>query len=126
MKFTADREAVLSSLQSVIGVIERRQTMPVLGNVLLSGSNGRLTMTATDMEVELVAVTSVDIDRAGDITVPGRKFADIVRALPEKASITMTTEGERATLKSGKSRFTLTTLPASDFPTIDEDRKSTR
>ncbi|HTE39666.1 MAG TPA: DNA polymerase III subunit beta [Steroidobacteraceae bacterium] len=120
MKFTADREAVLSSLQSVIGVIERRQTMPVLGNVLLSGSNGRLTMTATDMEVELVAVTNVDIDRAGDITVPGRKLADIVRALPEKASITLSTEGERATLRSGKSRFTLTTLPATDFPTIDD------
>jgi len=120
MKFTADREAILSSLQSVIGVIERRQTMPVLGNVLLSGANGRLTLTATDMEVELVAVTSVEVDRAGDITVPGRKFADIVRALPDGAPITVSTEGERAVLRSGKSRFTLATLPATDFPTIDD------
>src|SRR5262245_3564422 len=120
MKFTADREALLAALQTVIGVIERRQTMPILANVLLSGANGRLTMTATDMEVELVAATSVEIDRAGDITVPGRKLADIVRALPEKASITLATEGERAVLRSGKSRFTLATLPAGDFPTTED------
>jgi DNA polymerase-3 subunit beta len=120
MKFTADREALLSSLQSVIGVIERRQTMPVLGNVLLSGANGRLSLTATDMEVELVAITGVDLEQAGDITIPGRKLVDIVRALPEKASITVAAEGERASLRSGKSRFTLATLPATDFPTIED------
>ena len=97
MKFTADREALLSSLQAVIGVIERRQTMPVLANVLLSGANGRLTLTATDMEVELVAVTGVDLEQPGDITIPGRKLVDIVRALPEKASITLAADGERAT-----------------------------
>jgi DNA polymerase-3 subunit beta len=120
MKFTAEREAILSSLQSVIGVIERRQTMPVLANVLLSAANGRLSITATDMEVELVAVTSVDLQQTGDITVPGRKFADIVRALPEKAPITFSVDGERASLKSGKSRFTLATLPAADFPVIED------
>ena len=120
MKFTADREALLTSLQSVIGVIERRQTMPVLANVLLTGANGRLTLTATDMEVELVAVTNVDLEQAGDITVPGRKLVDIVKALPEKASITLTAEGERANVRSGKSRFTLATLSASDFPTIED------
>lgn len=120
MKFTADREALLTSLQSAIGVIERRQTMPVLGNVLLSGADGRLTITATDMEVELVANTSIELQRTGDITVPGRKFADIVRALPEKASITFVVENDRASLKSGKSRFTLATLPAADFPVIED------
>jgi DNA polymerase-3 subunit beta len=120
MKFTADREALLGAVQTVIGVIERRQTMPILANVLLSGANGRLTLTATDMEVELVAATTVEVDRAGDITVPGRKLADIVRALPEKASITLSTEGERVVLRSGKSRFTLATLPASDFPTTED------
>lgn len=120
MKFTADREALLSALQSVIGVIERRQTMPVLANVLLSGANGRLSLTATDMEVELVAVTQVELDQPGDITLPGRKFVDIVKALPEKATIVVSVDGDRASVRSHKSRFTLATLPASDFPTIDD------
>src|SRR3972149_12187903 len=110
MKFTAEREAIFSSLQSVIGVIERRQTMPVLANVLLSAANGRLTITATDLEVELVALGSIDIQQLGDITVPGRKFADIIRALPEKALVTFSSDGDRATVRSGKSRFTLRTL----------------
>src|SRR5690349_2899670 len=120
MRFLAEREAILSSLQSVIGVIERRQTMPVLGNVLLSVSDGRLTITATDLEVELVALSSVEVQQPGDITIPGRKFADILRALPDKAEITFTSEGDRATLRSGKSRFALATLPASDFPIVDD------
>jgi DNA polymerase III subunit beta len=120
MKFTANREAFLSALQSVIGVIERRQTMPVLANVLLSGADGKLKLTATDMEVELVATASVELESPGDITVPGRKLVDIVRALPEGASLTLTSEGDRAGLRSGKSRFTLVTLPAADFPTIDD------
>ena len=120
MKFTADRESLLSALQSVIGVIERRQTMPVLANVLLSGANGKLSLTATDMEVELVAVTQVELEQPGDITLPGRKFMDIVKALPEKASIVVSVDGERAGVRSGKSRFTLATLPAADFPMIED------
>src|SRR5215831_1791993 len=120
MKFSADREAILSSIQSVIGVIERRQTMPVLGNILLSASNGQLSMTATDLEVELVAVTDVELQQPGDITVPGRKLADIIRALPDKAQVTFNSDGDRATIRSGKSRFALATLPASDFPTVED------
>jgi DNA polymerase-3 subunit beta len=120
MKFSADREVLLASLQSIIGVIERRQTMPVLANVLLSGSNGRLTMTATDMEVELVAVTKVELQDAGDITVPGRKLVDIVRALPDKAAITISSDGDKAVVRSGKSRFTLAILPAADFPSVED------
>jgi len=120
MKFSADRESILSSLQSVIGVIERRQTMPVLANILLSASNGRLSMTATDLEVELVAVANIEIQQPGDITVPGRKFGDIIRALTEKAEVSFNSEGDRATVRSGKSRFALATLPASDFPTVDD------
>jgi DNA polymerase III subunit beta len=120
MKFSANRESLLSALQSVIGVIERRQTMPVLANVLLSGANGKLSLTATDMEVELLAVTQVDLEQPGDVTLPGRKFVDIVKALPEKASIVVTVDGERASVRSGKSRFTLATLPASDFPSLED------
>ena len=120
MKFSALREQILGPLQSVIGVVERRQTMPVLSNVMLSARNNRLSITGTDLEVELVAASDITTAQAGDITVPGRKFLDIMRALPEGVSVTVATEGERVTVKAGRSRFTLSTLPASEFPTVDE------
>ena len=77
MKLTATREDLLAPLQSVIGVVERRQTMPVLANVLLSARDNRLAITGTDLEVELVAATKVGLEQPGDITVPGRKLVDI-------------------------------------------------
>jgi DNA polymerase-3 subunit beta len=120
MKFTSERERILEPLQAVIGVVERRQTMPILANVLLSAKNGRLAVTATDLEVELVAGGEVTVQQAGDITVPGRKLLDIVRALPDKASVTFALEGEKAVVRGGKSRFTLTTLPAGEFPAVEE------
>ena len=120
MKFSAAREAILSPLQAVIGVVERRQTMPILANILLSARSDELALTATDLEVELVAKAKVSLQQGGEITLPGRKFLDIVRALPEGAAVTVSIEGERATVRSGKSRFTLATLPASDFPTVED------
>jgi DNA polymerase-3 subunit beta len=120
MKISAEREKILNPLQTVIGVVERRQTMPILANVLLSAKNNRLFVTATDLEVELVASTEVVVQQAGDITVPGRKFLDICRALPEGASLTVAVEGDKITIKAERSRFTLSILPASDFPTVDE------
>ncbi|MBV9620864.1 MAG: DNA polymerase III subunit beta [Gammaproteobacteria bacterium] len=120
MKLTAPREDLLSPLQSVIGVVERRQTMPVLANVLLAARDGRLSVTGTDLEVELVATTAVNVQQPGDITVPGRKLLDIIRSLPEKTSVTLTTEGERVALRAGRSRFTLSSLPAAEFPLIEE------
>lgn len=122
MKFSAERETILAPLQAVIGVVERRQTMPILANVLVVGRGEQLAITATDLEVELVAKTNVNLQQAGEVTLPGRKFLDIVRALPDKAQVTVSIEAERATLRSGKSRFTLTTLPASEFPTIEDIR----
>jgi DNA polymerase-3 subunit beta len=120
MKIIAKREAILGPLQAVIGVVERRQTMPILANVLLSAKNGRLSVTATDLEVELVAASSVDVQRAGDITVPGRKLLDICRALPDDAEITLTQEGERLLVRAKRSRFTLSTLSAAEFPVVEE------
>jgi len=120
MKLTASREDILTPLQSVIGVVERRQTMPVLANVLLSARDDKLSITGTDLEVELVATSSVSVQMAGDVTVPGRKLLDIFKALPEKTSVTLTTEGDRVSLKGGRSRFTLSTLPAAEFPLVDE------
>src|SRR3569832_1155552 len=120
MKLTAPREDFLSPLQSVIGVVERRQTMPVLANVLLSARENRLSITGTDLEVELVATSMVNVAQGGDITVPGRKLLDIFKALPEQASVTLSTEGERIVVKAGRSRFTLSTLPAAEFPQVEE------
>ena len=120
MKIIAKREAILSPLQAVIGVVERRQTMPILANVLLSAKGGRLAVTATDLEVELVATSEVDVQRNGEITVPGRKLLDICRALPEGVEMTLNLEGERMVVRAKKSRFTLSTLPATEFPTVEE------
>jgi DNA polymerase-3 subunit beta len=120
MKLTATREDFLTPLQSVIGVVERRQTMPVLANVLLAGRDGRLHITGTDLEVELVAASAVNVQQPGDITVPGRKLLDIFRSLPEKTNVTLSTEGERVSLRAGRSRFTLSSLPAAEFPLVEE------
>jgi DNA polymerase-3 subunit beta len=120
MKVSASREHLLEALQSVIGVVERRQTMPILSNILLSARDNRLRATGTDLEVELVASAEVTVQQPGDITVPGRKLLDIVRNLPEKSQVTLTREGERIVLRGGRSRFTLSSLPAAEFPVIDE------
>jgi DNA polymerase III subunit beta len=120
MKLTADREKLLGPLQAVIGVVERRQTMPVLANVLLNVRDGRISITATDLEVELVASTDVNVLQAGDITVPGRKLLDILRALPEKTNVSLLLEAEKLIVKGGRSRFSLSTLPASEFPLVED------
>jgi DNA polymerase-3 subunit beta len=120
MKLSATREQILAPLQSVIGVVERRQTMPVLSNVLLAARNNRLSVTGTDLEVELVASSEAQVQQPGDITVPGRKLLDIFRAIPEKTQVTVATDGERVSIKAGRSRFTLSSLPASEFPVIEE------
>jgi DNA polymerase-3 subunit beta len=120
MKLTATREEILEPLQNIIGVVERRQTMPVLSNVLLSARNNKLAITGTDLEVELVSTKGLEVSQAGDVTVPGRKFLDICRALPEGTPVTLATEGERLSIRGGRSRFTLTTLPAAEFPLVDD------
>src|ERR1700753_2943040 len=124
MKLTAEREKLLAPLQAVIGVVERRQTMPVLANVLLGVRQGQLAITATDLEVELVASTEVTVQEAGDITVPGRKLLDILRALPEKLNVSLSAEGERVVIRAGRSRSSLSTLPAAEFPVIEDINSS--
>jgi DNA polymerase III subunit beta len=120
MKLSATREHLLEALQSVIGVVERRQTMPILSNVLLGARDGQLRVTGTDLEVELVAAAEVSVQQPGDVTVPGRKLLDIVRTLPDKTSITLAREGEKVLLRGGRSRFTLSSLPAAEFPVIED------
>jgi len=121
MKLSTSRESLLKPLQAVIGVVERRQTMPVLANVLLEVRGGRLAITATDLEVELAASGPVDEIKAdGDITVPGRKLLDICRALPDQARVSINLKGDRLSVQSGRSKFVLATLPAAEFPLIDD------
>ena len=121
MKLKASRESLLKPLQAVIGVVERRQTMPILANVMLVAKDDVLELTATDLEVELVATGEVDqVEVPGDITVPGRKLLDIVRALPEESDVTLSLKGDRLQVQSGRSRFVLSTLPASEFPVVED------
>lgn len=120
MKLNAPREALLKPLQAVIGVVERRQTMPILANVLLVAKDSEVRITATDLEVELVANTEADVEAGGEVTVPGRKLLDICRALPEDASVSISLSGDKLTVKSGRSRFSLATLPAAEFPTVED------
>ncbi len=121
MKVTSSRESLLKPLQAVVGVVERRQTMPILANVLLQVSDDRLSVTASDLEVELVAEAVADkVESPGEITVPARKLLDICRALPEEATVKFHLDGDRLVIKSGRSRFVLSTLPANDFPVIDD------
>ena len=121
MKFIIDREALLAPLLTVRGVIEQRHTLPVLANILVSARNGELAFTATDSEVELQARVSVDDPSDGEITVPARKFIDICQALPAHARVDFEVDGgNRAHVRSGRSRFALSTLPSSDFPTTEE------
>ncbi len=120
MKFEIQREALLKPLQQVIGVVERRQTLPVLGNVLINASAQELELTATDLEVELQARVAVEVKEPGEITIPARKLFDICRALPEGVSIQISVSDEKATVTSGRSRFTLSTLSASEFPVVEQ------
>ena len=120
MKISIQREDILKPLQQVIGAVEKRQTLPALANVLIRSEGDGLSITATDLEVELVAYVDKAADEAGEVTIPARKLADICKALPDGAAITIATEGEKAMVTSGKSRFSLTTLPASEFPALEE------
>jgi DNA polymerase-3 subunit beta len=124
MKFSAAREALLKPLQAVIGVVERRQTMPILSNVLVVARDGQVSITATDLEVELVAQADVDTQSGGEITVSGRKLLDICRALPDGSEIDVGVSGEKLTVKSGRSRFNLATLPAAEFPVVEDIKSS--
>lgn len=121
MKFTIEREQLLKPLQQVSGPLGGRPTLPILGNLLLQVSENILSLTGTDLEVEMVAkVTLTRPGESGSITVPARKFFDIWRGLPDGAEIKVTLEGDRLLVRSGRSRFSLSTLPAADFPNLDD------
>ena len=121
MKLNLIRETLLRPLQLVISVVERKQTSRILSNVLLSVEKNRLSITGTDLEVELIGQTQLDKNETDllQLTLPGRKLMDICRALPENAPIELYRDKEKIILRSGCSRFMLSTLPAEDFPSLE-------
>ena len=120
MRFSLQREVFLRPLAQVVNVVERRQTLPVLANLLVQVQDGRVSLTGTDLEVEMVARSAVDDAVDGETTIPARKLFEIVRALPDGSKVTVSQTGDRITVQAGRSRFTLASLPANDFPSIDD------
>ncbi len=122
MQFVISRESLLKPLQIVSGVVERGQTLPVLSNVLLVLNDSELSLTGTDLEVELVGRVGINkVKQPGEITVPARKLLDICKSLKDDSNIDVSLADNKLTLKSGRSRFMLATLPAKEFPSVEEE-----
>ncbi|MAA75654.1 MAG: DNA polymerase III subunit beta [Salinisphaeraceae bacterium] len=120
MKFKVARLELLEALQAVIGVVERRQTMPILSNVLIQAENDRVKLTATDLELEMVTQFGAAVTQPGSVTIPARKLLDICRGLPDGADISLEQQEQRIKVSSGRSRFTLSGLAANEFPFLDD------
>lgn len=114
--FKGPRDQILSPLQSICGIVEKRHTLPILSNVLMEKNGERLTLLATDIEIQIrTSAQGVGNEKIA-LTVAARKLQDILRSLPENADVILSFEDKRLQLKAGKSRFNLQTLPAEDFP----------
>ena len=121
MNFTISRENFLQPLQLVSGAVERRHTLPILSNVLIKVSEGALWLTGTDLEVELIYSVKLEGDFAeGEITVPAKKLFDICRGLSEGTEINFSLDGNKALIRAGRGRYTLSTLSASDYPNLED------
>ena len=125
MQFKISRETLIKPLQLVTGVVERRQTLPVLSNVLLVMEGGQLSMTGTDLEVELIGRVEVEAGaQGGEVTVPARKLMDICKSLPDSSSLSFDLDDNKLVIRTGRSRFSLSTLPSSDFPSVEESSEA--
>ncbi|GAB6139991.1 DNA polymerase III subunit beta [Methylosoma difficile] len=120
MKLTINREQILTPLQQIVSVIEKRQTMPILSNVLITLNDKQLILTGTDLEIQIVAKIEIDSEASGAITVPARKFLDICRLLPNNAEIKLEHQDDKIKITSSRSRFSLSCLPAGHFPEFSE------
>jgi len=119
MKINANRDDLLKPLLMAGNVVERRQTLPILANVLVTTKPGSMKITATDLEVELTTSASADVTEEIEFTLPARKLIDICKALPDGAPLSLELDGEKATLRSGRGRYTMGMLPARDYPSIE-------
>lgn len=121
MKFTISRENFLQPLQLVSGAVERRHTLPILSNVLIKVSEDALWLTGTDLEVELIASMRLEGDfEEGEITVPAKKLFDICRGIADGTEIQFTLDGNKALIRAGRGRYTLSTLSANDYPNLED------
>ncbi|ALU43641.1 DNA polymerase III subunit beta [Pseudoalteromonas rubra] len=121
MQITISREQFLKPLMQVSGAIERKHTLPILSNVLVEVKNGVLSMTGTDLEIELVAnVTLEEQVSDASITLPAKKLLDICKSLPDGSLLQLSSQEHQLLLTSGQSRFSLTTLAAEDFPNLEQ------
>lgn len=119
MKIQIDKETLLPALSSVASVVEKRQTLPILGNVFIGSQNGELTLIGSDLETEITtSIEEVNADN-GEITVSAKKLFDICRALPDEAKISMELDENKIKLNSGRSKFSLQTLPATEYPKLE-------
>ena len=112
------RDALLKPLQAVSGIVERRHTLPILANVLVEQRDGRLYVTATDLEMQITAHSALEGKDGQAITVGARKLQDLLRALPDDATLNIDVTSSKMTVRAGRSRFNLQTLPAADYPRI--------
>ncbi len=120
MKFSINRDIFLPAIQSVIGAIERRQTLPILSNLLIQVLNNQIIITATDLEIELKNTINLEGDVENfEFTLPARKIADICKNIEEGSSITFIVTEENTTITTNRSKFTLSILPSTDYPKID-------
>ncbi len=126
LKIKATNEKLLGPLQQVTGIVERRHTLPILSNVLITAGGGSVDFLATDLEVQITARASLDGGAEGSVTVGARKLFDILRSLPEDAEVSLEAKENRMVVRAGKSRFNLQTLAAADFPKMVEAKESAR
>ena len=115
----SERNALLAALTAVVGVVERRHTLPILSNLLLEKKGDKLTVLATDLELQVSTQLEAQAGEDFAITIAARKLFDIVRALPDAAKLKLDTKDSQVVVSAGKSRFTLQTLPAADFPRVE-------
>ena len=128
MKVTVERGSLLKALGHVHRVVERRNTIPILANVLIRTMDQRLSLKATDLDLEVTETISAESPQSGAVTVPAHMFYDIVRKLPDGSQVVLETTGDRGSIvvRAGRSRFTLQTLPESDFPDLAAGEMSHR
>ncbi len=127
LKIRTTNDKLLGPLQQVTGIVERRHTLPILSNVLITAGNGKVDFLATDLEVQITSSAPLEGGSAeGTVTVGARKLYDILRALPEDAEVSLDAKESRMTVKAGKSRFNLQTLAAADFPRMVEAKDASR
>ena len=121
MKVTLERNALLKTLGHVQSVVERRNTIPILSNVMMEADGGQVALTATDLDIAIVEHTGAAVSQGGATTIPAHTLFDIVRKLPDGADVDLSLEeGDRLVVKSGRSRFTLACLDKEDFPVMNE------